>query len=151
MKLRLSILLAGAGLLAAGCDSISDRFDLTAPPRTQVFAADPRSTYAAAKAALKDMDFRFVRGGPAEGELEAISAIVPGELSDSVRQVTLKAEFHPISTGGTEVDVWMKDIVQENADSRTSPATEAPLRNTPLYEVFFRDIQQGLPAAAPKS
>jgi hypothetical protein len=149
MKRLLFVLaLAGAGLLLAGCNELADLQTASGPPRTRVFPAAPRATYAAAKAALQPMDYRFVRGGPAEGELEAISGIEPGDMGDGSHQVTLKAEFHPAANGGTEVDVWLTDIVDENPDDRTHPPTETALDNPALSEAFFDGIGQALAAPA---
>ena len=45
---------------------------------------------------------------------------------------------------GTEVSVWFKEIVEGDSEHRQGFATETPMRDTPLYETFFRGIQQGI-------
>lgn len=137
-----------SALLAAGCASVTDRLEGDIPPRTQVFQADPRTTYAAARAALGSMSFRFTRGGPAEGVMEAISMIEPGDVAGTSQQQELRAEFHPTDSGGTAVDVWFRQIEAADSQDYLHPPTEDPLEDTPLYEIFFRGIQQNLPAQA---
>ena len=66
-------LLAAAHCSLAGCDVRRLREEVPRHPRslraTAVagFPADQKATYDAAKAALDQMGFRFVRGGPAAG------------------------------------------------------------------------------------
>jgi hypothetical protein len=93
-------------------------------------------------AALDQFDFRFTHGGPAEGHLEAISSITHD--SDGARQVSLVAEFRLANGGGTEIAVRMKEILEADSDAHLGQGTETPLRDTPLYEVFFHNIGQQL-------
>ena len=144
--LRLGLLLCLA--LGAGCASVSDRLEGNVPPRTQVFKADPRTTFAAARASLASMSFRLTHGGPAEGFMDAISLIEPGDVTGISQQQELRAEFHPTDNGGTEVDVWLKQIEAPDSQDFLHPPTEDPLEDTPLYEIFFRGILQNLPAQA---
>ncbi len=145
-------LLLVAALLLSGCgtvDSLRQRVTEDAPPHVRVFPADPRATFAAARAALDSIGYTFVRGGPAQGRMEALSAILPGEAGENARQISLSAQFRA-AEGGTEVGVVLKEIVEDDS-ARLGVATTAPLRDTPLYEVFFRAIQANLPPAGPSS
>jgi hypothetical protein len=141
-------LLAAAFMLCAGCDeipdSLRDRIDGAEAPHVRVYAADQRTTYAAARAAVDELGFRFVKGGPATGELEALSALAPGDNQGSTQQFSLKATFSPTPDGGTEASLWLKEVVEADSANRQGFATESPLRDTPLYETFFRAIQQGI-------
>lgn len=146
-----SLLLAVFGLALAGCESISDatggiREKLAArnQPHTRTFAAEPRATYEAARGALDQMDFRFLRGGPAQGELEGMGGVSPGDTPGSARQIAITVRLSPAATGGTEVRVWLREIIEEDPSHNTGRATESPLRDTGLYEAFFRNLQQGL-------
>ena len=143
---RLYSLLLAAMLGAAGCDNVVDsvrtHLQPSGDPHVRVFAADERTTYAAALAALDQVDFHFTHGGPAEGELEAMSSITHD--ADGSRQVSLAAEFRAANGGGTEVTVRMKEILETDPDAHLGQGTETPLRDTPLYEVFFRNISQQL-------
>jgi hypothetical protein len=145
VKISLGGLLLAGALLLGGCavaDSVRERVAADHAPHTRVFAADPRAAYAAAHAALDPMGFRFTHGGPAEGLMDALSAVMPGEAGENARQVSLHAEFHA-AEGGTEVRVTLKEIIEDDAD-RLGMATTTGLRDTPLYEVFFHAIQANL-------
>jgi hypothetical protein len=143
---------AAAVLLCAGCDDIGDtlrdRVDPAIQPHVRVFPADQRATYASARAALDQIGFRFVRGGPAEGELEGLSGLADGDIAGSTQQFSLKATFSPVAAGGTEVSVRLSEFIEDDTEHKPGFTTETPLKDTPLYETFFRCIQQGLQVSA---
>lgn len=141
-------LLAAALLLgAAGCDEITEplreQIDPAARPEVRVFSADQRTTYEAARAAVEQIGFHFVRGGPAEGEIEALSGLETGDTQGSTEQFSLKATLSP-TPDGTEVSVWVKEIIEADSEHRQGFATETPIKDTPLYETFFHAIGQGI-------
>ena len=143
-------LLVGLGL--AGCESISDatsgvreRMAARAAPRTQTFAAPTRTTYEAVRAAATAMGYRFVRGGPAQGEFEAISRVGSGETLGSARQLSMKVALRAtLDEKGTEVSIRLTEIIEADSSNRAGQATETPLRDTPQYDVFFRRVGHGL-------
>jgi len=144
----------GACLLA-GCDTASDiadtvRTKLAPPqrPRTRVYAATQRAAYEAALATAKDMGYTFIRGGPAEGILEELSPIDSADTLHGSRQIALHARFEE-ADGGVQVSVGFGEILATDTERQPNFATETPLRDTPLYEVFLRGVQQGL-ATPPK-
>jgi hypothetical protein len=152
--LPLIAVLLGASLLA-GCDSgISDEVHSVLGPReapkSRVFQADQKATYEAVKAAADAMGFRFVHGGPAEGELEALSRISEGEDAGSSRQISMKVHLNPNGDSGTEVVVSLTEMIEEPSTNEPAMATQTPLRDTPQYEVFFRNVQTAL-SAPPKT
>lgn len=132
-----------ACLLVCGCASIRDKMIVSSPPRVRIVPAPPRVAYSAARAALDQMGFTYTHGGPAEGELEAMSQVGPGDTPGSSHQYSLKAEFRAVS-GGTEVSVRMNEIIEDDTEHRPGMATTTPLRDTPLYEVFFRALTNAL-------
>lgn len=140
-----SVLLVGVGMAVAGCESVSDatsavreRMAARDQPQVKTFAAPPRATYDAVRAAATDMGYRFVRGGPAQGEFEAISGLRSGETIGSARQIAMKVTLKPTLDGtGTEVSVRLREIIEADSSNRAGQATEAPLRDTPQYDVFF--------------
>jgi hypothetical protein len=147
----ISALFAVLGLALAGCDSISNvaggvRHKLAAldEPHTRVFQADRRATYDAAKLAVDQMGFRFEHGGPAQGQLEAISGLSAGSSLENTRQIELTARFESNLEGGTEVSLRLKEIIEADANHGEGQGVGSPMRDTPLYEAFFRDIQQVL-------
>jgi hypothetical protein len=138
-------------LVLAGCDSVSEQ--ISAPfvqpqPKSRVFAADQRTTYAAARAALDDMGFGFARGGPAQGMLEALSSVQTGEGASlsGARQLQLEAHFSSAADGGTQVDVVMHELIQSDLNQQPGMGTSTLLRDSPVYEDFFNAIGRHLVA-----
>jgi len=154
-RIRLCAAALAAGLLLAGCESMSDatsavreKLSERAAPQTRTYPAAQRAVYDAARTAAEQMGYRFVRGGAATGVFEAISGVREGERVGSSRQLSLKAKLDPARDGGTAVVVRITEIIESDSSNRAGLATETPLRDTPQYEVFFRGIEQAL--AAPK-
>jgi hypothetical protein len=136
----------------AGCESMSDaaasmrsRLAPRDEPRVQTVEAAPRVTYEAVRAAAAQMDYRFVRGGPAQGEFDAVSAIGAGEQGGSSRQLSLKVRLRATLDGkGTEITLRITEIIEADTSNRAGLATETPLRDSPQYEVFFRRVKDAL-------
>lgn len=150
MKFSLFLLGLCAIFACSGCESLTDNVRekfVTPPPKTRLFAADSRATYAAARTAVEQIGFRFQRGGPAQGELEAVSGLTASDSLRSSRQVIMKVRLHAALDGGTEVTVRLTEVIETDASKTAGVGTETPLRDTPLYEVYFRSIQQALDAA----
>ncbi len=152
MKILPAAALCLASALLAGCDSpIGDKVQSALSPReaprTRVFDADQKATYLAARAAAEGLGYTYVRGGPAEGELDELSEITGGDEAGSSRQISLKVRLSPADPSGTSVEVSFEEIL-ESTQNGASPgqATETPLRDTPLYEVFFRNLGAALQA-----
>jgi len=147
VKPSIFALLLASGPLLAGCSvatSLRERAAVDRAPHARVFAADPRPTFEAGRAALDPMGFRLTHGGAAEGQMDALSAVMPGEAGENARQVSLHAEFHS-AEGGTEVKVTLKEIIEDDS-AHLGMATSSTMRDTPLYEVFFHAIQANLTA-----
>lgn len=143
------VLLCGLGLFA-GCESINDATEdmrdtigVRNDPQIHQVAADPRTAYAAGRAAAESMGFRFHRGGPAQGELEAISGIASDDSLRSTTQRRMKVRFMP-HLDGTEIRVWLTEVREEESFSNRGLSTERALRNSPLCEVFFKSVDQQL-------
>ena len=92
------------------------------------------------------MGYRFVRGGPAQGELEAISGVATADSLSSSRQISLSAKLRPTLEGGTEISLIFKELIEADSVRKAGQATATPMIDTPLYEVFFRTVQQVLDA-----
>jgi hypothetical protein len=154
MKTTPLIAVLCAAALLSGCESglsddVRSALGPREAPRSRVFAADQRATYLAVRAASDEMGYKFERGGPAEGELEAMSPINRGDDPGSSRQVSMKVHLSPAAESGTEVEVSLVEIIEEDSANQPGMATQTPLRDTPLYEVFFRNVQTAL-GAPPK-
>lgn len=77
-------LLVAVGL--SGCESLSEvasglreNFEVRNEGRTKVFAASSRETYEAVRLAAVKMGYRILRGGAAQGRIEAVSEVRQGE------------------------------------------------------------------------
>jgi hypothetical protein len=154
MKAQLLFPLAVVALFLSGCDSLSEagadvrgKFAARDQPRMHVFNAEPRETYAAAVKALEGIGFRFTRGGPAQGRLEGVSGLVAGKSLAMTQQITLKATFEVAPEGGTSVGLHLYEVIENDADKSQGQGIASPMRDTPLYESFFREIQAQLAEA----
>jgi len=144
--------MAIALMVFAGCESMSDatsavrgRLAEREAPKVKTFAVGPHPAYEAVRTAAAQMGYRFVRGGPAQGEFEAISRVAPGETHGSARQIAMKVRLHATLDGkGTDISVWLTEIIETDSSNRAGQATGSPLRDTPQYEVFFQRVSQGL-------
>jgi hypothetical protein len=155
---RLAGLALAVGLVVgfSGCESLSDaaagvrtRLAPRDEPRVQTFEAIPRLTYEAVRAAAAQMEYRFVRGGPAQGEFDAVSRIGAGEREGSSRQLSLKARLRATLDGkGTEITLRITEIIEPDTSNRAGLATETPLRDSPQFEVFFRRVKDALATVA---
>ena len=151
---RLVVLLVAATFAFAGCESLSDasasvREKIAArdQPRVKTFSAPSRETYDAVRQAAAKMGYRYVRGGPAQGQFEGVSEVGAGDLSGSSRQTSVKVRLHATLDGtGTDASVRFTEIIESDSSNRMGMATENTMRDTPLYEVFFRNVQQALDA-----
>src|SRR5262245_36493511 len=108
-----------------GCESISDattkiRDRITARDATKVktFEADPKITYEAVRNAAAQMGYRFVRGGAAQGEFEAISRIGQADGSGTSRQLSIKVRLERSLDGGTQVSVRISEILEADSSNR---------------------------------
>jgi len=141
-----------AALVLAGCEAISDattsvhdKIAAREAPEVRNFAATPRATYDAVRTSATAMGYRFVRGGAAQGQLEAISGVGTGETIGSARQISMKVTLSPRTDGtATEVSIRLTEILEADSSNRAGQATETPLRDTPQYDVFFRRVGQVL-------
>ena len=153
MKLLSMTALSGA-LLLGGCESglpddVRSALGPREAPKTKVFQADQKAVYAAARKAVDEMEFHFEHGGPAEGRIEAHSSITGGDdTATSARQIAMKVTMEPDAGGGTSVEVSLTEILSADPTNKEDMATQTPLRDTPLYDVFFKDIQTYLQAGA---
>ena len=153
MKLTaLGLLLLSLGF--TGCESLSDATSGVRETlakrnegRSRNYAAPARETYEAVRLAAAHMGYRMVRGGAAQGEFEAVSAVAAGEANRSSRQVAMKVKLSRALDGGTEVTVRFTENIEADSANRAGQATEIPLRDTPQYQVLFRQVQEALSAA----
>src|SRR5205823_3015086 len=109
------------------------------------YATPSRTAYEAVRLAANQMGYRILRGGAAQGELEAVSGLASNDSLKGARQIAMKVKLHAATDTTTDVTVHLTEIIESDASAaRPGLATETPLRDTPQYEVFFRDVQQAL-------
>ena len=134
--------------LLAGCEStpLGDELPLVSlgareAPRSRTFQADQRTTYEAARAVMEQMGFKFERGGPAQGQIVALGDVARN--SEGGRQISMKVELSPAADSGTEMVLSFTEIL-EGGSGQPGLATQTPLKDTPLYEDFFRNVARKL-------
>ena len=152
-------ILLAASLLFSGCESLSDaagsvrdRIAAREETRERTFAAAPRATYDALKSAATQMGYRQSRGGPAQGEFEAVSAVAPGERHGTSRQILMKARVSAGLDGRSAIlSVSLAEVLEDDSSNRPGLATRTALRDTPQYQVLFQRVSDilGVPAQMP--
>ncbi len=122
-------------------DSVRERWAARNAGKSRVYKADPKVVHAAARASLESLGFRYTRGGAKTGVLEAVSTVSSSGDLRGGRQLSLKAQVTAIGAG-TQLTVQLTEIVEDNFNKGAGQATETPLRDTPLYEVLFREVEK---------
>ncbi len=158
MKILLPVAALLVGLCLGGChgdgdlgEDVRSALGPREQPKERTFAADQRPVWTAARKAVDDLDYHFEKGGPAEGTLEALSKVERGEDEGSGRQVRIKVSMQPAPDSGTVVQVSFTEILEQRSSDQPGFATETPLLDTPLYNVFFNAIQSHLQSPGPRS
>jgi hypothetical protein len=150
---KLSVLLLAAVVLAGpGCESgpklpaaFRERISPTYRPHS--VSAEQKTAYEAARAALRKVNFKFMSGGAAQGKLEALSVLQTGEGPRAARQISLSVKLAPGADGGTQVSALFSEIREDEFSKREGMGTSTPMHDTPLYEVFFRYLDEALDPA----
>lgn len=151
MKLFVILFIGVITLGFAGCESVrTDVRERFAAPQYQlkVVNVDQHKAYELARAALTKMNFTFERGGPAQGIIHSIGpmdASVAGGPG-TARQIWFDAKLSPAIEGGTKIEVLFSRMVEDDFNKRPGQGSLTPLRDSPLYEVFFGYIDEALKA-----
>lgn len=152
MKSLFAVAALCSALFFTGCESTqmpsSWREKINGPTyRNEVFSADRALVFAAAKAAVLDMGFTVSKAGAAQGIIEGYHKVVAGDSLQSATQrlVSVRVSDDP---GGTQVEVLFSQVVQDDFSKGPLLGTTTPMRDTPLYEVFYRGIRESLAGAA---
>jgi hypothetical protein len=150
------LLLAAVCSILCGCESmesvgstVKDRFS-GVPPKVRTVDGNPRQVYEAARQAMEGLGYEFTSGGPAQGRLEGLSRIGEGDNFRSSRQRSISIHLQDMDGGKVEVQVQMTEIVEEDSNRSTKPATETSLRDSPAFDIFFSELERCLPAAKAK-
>lgn len=152
MKLLWSLVAALVAVgVFSGCESVRSDIrhgvaeKISGPVfRSREFESDPRATYEAAKASLEQMGLRFERGGAAQGRLEALSSVSSSDSLKGSRQLRLQVRISGDEVR-SEVSALFTELLQDDFNKGGAGfATENSLKDTSMYEVLFRNIQQNL-------
>lgn len=150
MKTAVVLFLGIAALSFAGCETVRNdvREHFAAPTYVlKVLNVDQRKAYDVARAALNKMNYKFERGGPAQGVIYALgpintSASGPG----TARQVWFDAKFSPALEGGTKMEVLFSQLIEDDFNKRPGQGSLTPMRDSSIYEVFFGYVDEILKA-----
>jgi hypothetical protein len=154
MKTFFATALIFSALVFAGCDTLDDaasgvreRFSPRESTRSKTFSSPPRVVYEAVKLAASNMGYRQTSGGPAQGEFAAVNDVSVGDTTGTARQQTMKVRMHGgLDGASTDVGVRFTEILETASGSGRGMGTETTMKDTPLYEVFFRNVQLALDA-----
>jgi hypothetical protein len=144
------IAVAGFATGLGGCavaDAAGQAFQrrLQDPAVERVFPDAPRDVYGSARAVVTRLGYRVVRGSAAQGDLEAVSAVVPGGDPGSSRQLVLRVRLTPAQEG-TKVRVRAAELREADSSRRAGHATEAPLPPGPRHEALLTELGRELTA-----
>jgi len=148
-------LLAGLGMVFAGCESVSKRVAerfMSDPPRTKFVASERKAVFSAAQKALKRMGFVLTRSALAQGAVHARSSIRDTAIFGAGRQFLFEVEIIAIDAGS---DVRVKLIELLEGDFKAG-ATGKLVLSHGLYDSFFAQVEQALreeslPSASPST
>ena len=146
MKLFASLACLFGLLLFTGCEAVADRMQerfAAVPPKTKVIAGSSREVFYAAQGTLKKMDFQLSRTAEAQGIVNAFSRIRAGDGPREARQYTLEIRLTGLGPAETEVSVLVREQV-EGVLSAGAGATNTPLRDHGLYDVFYSALRKTL-------
>lgn len=145
MSLALGLALSGCGSLGDAAGGFRQQLAERDAGQTRVFAAPARDVHDAARTAAGIMGYQIVRAGAAQGILDAVSRVGAGEFAGTARQISMEVRLNASeAAGGTEVTVRLVEILEADSRNRAGQATQSPLRDTPQYEVFFREVSRAV-------
>jgi len=131
-------------LVLAGCasmpEAMRERFS-PVPPKVRTFDGDVRTIFAAAKVALKQLDYTLTDSSGAPTRLEASSRILTSESLGDSRQTVANLHFHESSEGKTEVEVLISLQVESGSTGARSAQEK---REHGFYDNFFATLEQVL-------
>ena len=149
LVVAMAALLAGCESLQSMRDSVRERF-AGVPPHVRVVKGDEKQVFAAARLAMTKLGYQYVRGGPAQGELEGATRGVASDDFHSARQREITINLLAGDGGTVEVRVWLKEIVENDFERASNPATEMAVRDAVAYDAFFDELELRLQGVAGK-
>ena len=150
-RVLLPLLCLSLGALVAGCGSVtlpSLSLPNSKPVQTREFSDDRDVVYDASRAALEAMNYTYVRGSRAAGELEMASRVLPGSAL-LARQRQVEVEVAELDDGDTEVRVSIWESSEDESAGGTRTVTNRRIRDEEAYSVFWTRLEARLNAAPP--
>ena len=135
--------LGGCAVADAAGQAVQRR--LQDPAVERGFPGAPRDVYGSLRAVVIRLGYRVVRGSPAQGELEAVSAVGAGVDPGSSRQLVLRVRL-TAAEAGTTVRVRVADVREADSSRRAGHATEVPLPPGPRHEALLAELGRELAA-----
>lgn len=139
----LALCLSGCQFMDSASSGVKERWTARNTGRTHNYTADSKALYNAAVQAAKTLDFRVIKGGPAQGFFDAVNKIQSDNSFSSSRQLSMKVKITHVGEE-CELRLIINELIEEDSRRAMGMSTETPLVDTPLYEVFFRTVQQNL-------
>lgn len=133
-----------AWLALAGCKStggLGERF-MPAEPQRQEYESPLEWVHDSARNALELMGFKVTRSSVARGTIEAVNAVRADAQLRGASQVSVKVRLESSLEGGTVMEVWMTEIVEDAFTGAGGYGTRTPLKASPLYDVLFRETER---------
>lgn len=141
---RVVLLFAFALLALAGCEStggLGERFK-PAEPQRQEYEVSLDRVHESVRNALVFMGFKVTRANAARGTIEAVNAVRADAQLRGASQVSVKVRLESTLDGGTVMEVWMTEIVEDAFTGAGGYGTRTPLKASPLYDVLFRETER---------
>jgi hypothetical protein len=135
--------LGGCAVADAAGQAVQRRWQDPAVER--VFPGAPRDVYGSLRGVVTRLGYRVVRGSPAQGELEAVSAVGTGLDPGTSRQLVLRIRL-TAAEAGTTVRVRVAEVREEDSSRRAGYATEVPLPPGPRHEALLAELGRELTA-----
>jgi len=136
-------LLTGCGSVQTVRSTVKERFASQAP-RKRSFEGNQRQIYDAAKITMEKLGYQMAAGGPAQGRLEGFSKVGSGDDFRSSRQRSVELRMEPMDGGLVEVQLLLREIIEEDFARGGAPTTESAVRDPGSYEAFFNELGRQL-------
>jgi hypothetical protein len=137
-----SLYFLGAILVAfTGCESVRSKVEnrFASPVyQSKIVSVDQHKAFEVARAALARMNFTYEGGGPAQGKIRALGPMHPSPSAPgTARQISADVKLSPGPESGTMIEILFSEMVEDDFNKRPGLGELTPLRDAPIYEVFF--------------
>ena len=131
--------LSGCESMKSASEGVREGWAARYEGRSKVFPATQKECFIACKKAFEKMDFRFTKGGAAQGKLEAVGALHSDAALRGSRQLGLKVTLTKVPDG-TEVKLLVSEFVEDSFEGHGGMGTETPIKDSPLYDLYLAQV-----------